>query len=342
MTLGLFAAFGANAQDTVSLPDGAQPGECYARVLTAATFETKTEQVMSKEASETISVVPATFATVTERILVKEAGEKIIIVGEDGMPLKGSVKPTIRTLADGTIEVAPTAYETVSERVLVKEAYEKLQPVPATYDTVTERVLVAPARTEWKPTQSRIYGNAVRNGSGELVTRANTQTGEIMCLVEIPAEYRTVTKRVLKTPASFQKVTVPAEYKNITRRIPKKVMTKTVATEPVYDTYTKTVVKTPAQEKRTVIPAEYETVTSRVKTMDGEVKWMPVLCDVNVTSAKVMEIQRALRAAGYNPGTIDGQLGSTTMTAITAYQRANGLASGELTLETVNKLGVTL
>ena len=338
----MFAALGANAQDMVSLPDGAQPGECYARVLTPATFETKTERVMSKEASETISVVPATFTTVTERILVREAGEKIIIVGEDGMPLKGSVKPTIRTLADGTIEVAPTAYETVSERVLVKEAYERLQPVPATYETVTERVLVSPARSEWKPTNSRIYGNAVRNGSGELVTRSNAQTGEVMCLVEIPAEYRTVTKRVLKTPASFQKVTVPAEYKNITRRIPKRVMTKTVPTEPVYDTYTKTVVQTPATEKRTTVPAEYETVTSRVKMSDGDVKWMPVLCEVNVTSNTIMALQRALRAAGHNPGSIDGQLGAATMSAVTAYQRANGLATGELTLETLNKLGINI
>jgi peptidoglycan hydrolase-like protein with peptidoglycan-binding domain len=75
---------------------------------------------------------------------------------------------------------------------------------------------------------------------------------------------------------------------------------------------------------------------------DGEVKWMPVLCEANVTTETVRSLQRALSAKGYNPGSVDGRLGPGTMEAVFAFQRAEGLAAGELTLQTLNKLGVKL
>ncbi len=341
--LGTFAFSTAQAQDSISLPESAKAGECYARVTTPPQFKTESERVLKRDASYRIEVIPATFKTMTERVLVKEGGEKIILVDEAGNPLKGNVKPVVRTLADGTVEVSPTGYTTVTERVLIQDAYDTIQEVsPASYETVTERVMVSPARTEWKPTSGRIYGNAVADGSGELITKSDAKTGEIMCLVEIPAEYKTVTKRVLKEPAKTRTATVPAEYKTVTKQIPTKVYTKTVTTPPVYDTVTRKVIDREASERRIEIPAEYETVTRRVKVADGEVKWMPVLCEQNVTRSTVMDLQRALKAKGYDPGAIDGALGQGTMDAILKYQRAEGLATGELTLQTLNKLGVSL
>jgi hypothetical protein len=334
-------AIAANAQIAMSLPSNAKAGECYARVVTAPTFETKTERIVKREASARVEVIPASFDQTTERVLVKEGGEKIVIVDENGMPYTGSRKPTVRTLQDGTIEVESIEFETVTERVLVREAYDKLEVVPAVYETQSDRVMVAPARTEWKPSEGRIYGNAVRDGSGTLVTKA-TEAGQLMCLVEIPAEYRTVTKRTLKSPATHRAVAVPAEYRTITRRIPKKLFTKIVKTDPVYETISKRVVKMAAREVRHEIPAEYETITSRVKVSDGDVTWMPVLCEVNVTNATVMQIQRALAAKGHRPGSVDGVWGAQTATAIAAFQQANGLATGELTLETIERLGVEL
>ena len=40
-------------------------------------------------------------------------------------------------------------------------------------------------------------------------------TGEIMCLVEEPAVYKTVRKKVIKTPATTRTVEIPAEYKTV-------------------------------------------------------------------------------------------------------------------------------
>jgi hypothetical protein len=338
LTLGTITA----SAQTISLPEGAKAGECYARVMTAPKFETMTERVLRQEASERIEVIPATFETVTERVLVKAAGEKIIFVDEDGNPFTGDVKPVVRTLSDGTIEVTPTAYETVTERVQVREAYDRIETVPAVYETATERILVRPARTEWRASEGRIYGNAVADDKGQLITKSDVTTGELMCLVEIPAEYKTVTKRVLKTPATQRSITVPAEYKTVTKRVPKKLHTKTIRTEPVYENITKTVVKTQATERRIQIPAEYDTITRREQVQDSKVVWMPVLCEANVTTANVMEIQRALQRKGYNPGSVDGQLGPATITALTSFQQKEGLATGELTLATLKALGVSL
>ena len=39
----------------------------------------------------------------------------------------------------------------------------------------------------------------------------------------------------------------------------------------------------------------------------------------------IKQIQKALKNAGYNPGTIDGRMGRETKDAIRAFQRANGL-----------------
>ena len=39
----------------------------------------------------------------------------------------------------------------------------------------------------------------------------------------------------------------------------------------------------------------------------------------------IRQIQKALKNAGYNPGTLDGRMGRETKDAIRAFQRANGL-----------------
>ncbi len=96
----------------------------------------------------------------------------------------------------------------------------------------------------------------------------------------------------------------------------------------------------PAQEIRTEIPAEIETVAENVKVKDGRMEWRPILCETNTSPDVVRKLQSALMNAGFNPGAIDGSLGGRTFTAVQAYQQANGLPSGQLTLETLNSLGV--
>ena len=358
---------------SLGMADNVAPGQCYAEYT-----------------------VPGTSSTTTEKMLKSEASQKIVIV--------------------------PATYTTAEERVLVSDASEKLVTIPATYETVTEKVLVKPAFTTWKV--SECSGGACQTGSvpnrvAGSVDRIDQSTGEIMCLIEVPAQYKTITKRVLKTPATTKTVGTPAQYKVQTvRKLATPASQSTVEIPATYQTITKTVnasspvtswhlsgckggsaggsacsappagslatgnalcltekpavyktvskrvvatsattksnpvpaqyktvsirkMATPPQERRIEIPAEFGKVTKTEKVSEGNMEWKPVLCQANMTSAKVQEIQRALKAAGSYYGPIDGVVGSQTIRGVQKYQTSKGLTPTRfLTIETVKSLGV--
>jgi len=139
--------------------------------------------------------------------------------------------------------------------------------------------------------------------------------------VESPAEYKTITRRVVDQQAYTKEVTIPAKYSTVK------------VTELV----------SPASERRVTTPAKYQTVQSRQLVAGGEMAWREILCDTNTHPGKVREIQGALKAAGHNPGSIDGQLGPATINAVSAFQKKKGLSGkGVLTAQTVRALGLSL
>ncbi len=314
VTAGSALAQQVSMNTPTDLPD-AKPGECYAQVYAPPQYETATKRVLKKDASSRIEVIPAQYETVTERVLIKEESERL--------------------------EVIPATYENVTERVMVKEAGSRLETVPAVYETVTERIMVKPAQQVWKSSKGRIYGGAITDAQGNPVTKVNN-AGEVLCLVEEPAEYRTVTKRVLKTPASTREVTIPAEYATVTRRVMKTPpSTRKVTIPSEYKTITNRVMKMAPSTRTIEIPAEYEAVTERKVVSEAKAQWVRVLCDVNVTSAKLREIQGALQKVGHYGGPIDGIYGTQTASAIASFQRTKGLAQGHgLTLQTLEALNV--
>ncbi len=284
------------------LPPKAQPGECYARVFAPAQYKDIEKTVLVKEAGKRIQTVPAVYEWVEEKVLVKEPTE--------------------------VLKVIPAKYDWVEERVLVKEASSKLIEEPAVYETEYEKVLVRDAYTTWK------------KGRGP-IEKIDDATGEIMCLVEVPAEYKNVAKRVLVKPAGVRKVAIPAEYKVVRKRVV--VESAKTATEVVpaeYKTIRVRKMVKDASEQQFDIPAEYRTIKERQLVSEGELEWRPILCETNTTKDVVKRLQVALKDDGFDPGPIDGIVGRQTMAAVKAYQRKNGLAVGQLTLETLKKLGV--
>jgi len=262
------------------------------------------------------------YKTTSERKLMSEAGERIEVI-----PAKyqtGSKRIVVEESSTKLVTV-PATYKTVTERVMVRPATSRIQTVAAVYETQSERVIDKAAHTIWK------------KGAGPIQR-------EIMCLVEVPATYKTITKRVIKTPASTRTVESPAEYKTVTRRVvDREAYTKEVTIPAKYSTVKVTELVTPAQERRIAIPAKYQTVQKRELVVDGEMAWREILCDTNTTPGKVREIQGALKAAGYNPGSVDGQLGPSTVSAVSAYQKSKGLSGGGvLTAKTVKALGISL
>lgn len=225
--------------------------------------------------------VPPRYQTTTVRVLNRQASERV--------------------------ETIPAKYEVVEEKVLVRQASKRLEEVPAEYGWAEEKVLVEAARTEWK------------EGRG-IIEKVDNTTGEIMCLVEVPASYQTVRRQVVVKPATVREIEIPAEYETVK-------VTKMVS---------------PPQEKRIPIAEEYETVTRTEKVSDGYMEWKRVLCETNLTPDMVSKIQDALMKAGHNPGPIDGIMGSQTQMAVKSYQKQKGFAVGDLTYETIESLGIKI
>ncbi|RUM69713.1 MAG: hypothetical protein DSZ09_05285, partial [Sulfurovum sp.] len=78
-------------------PPDAKPGECYARVMTPAKYETVEDKVMVKEATEEITIVPAQYETVEKQVVVVPETKKLV-------PVPASYKEVVET-----IEVKPAS-----------------------------------------------------------------------------------------------------------------------------------------------------------------------------------------------------------------------------------------
>jgi len=59
----------------------------------------------------------------------------------------------------------------------------------------------------------------------------------------------------------------------------------------------------------------------------------------NASSSLVQDIQNALHAKGYNPGSTDGVMGARTSSALSAFQNANRLPTG-INQPTLKALGI--
>ncbi len=228
------------------------------------------------------------------------------------------------------IEVVPATYEWVEERVLVKPASTRMEVVQAEYENVNEDVVVKSAHSVWK------------KGTGPF-QRIDHATGDIMCLIEQPPTYTTVSKQLLKRPAQTRTIEVPAEYMTVRKRVVKTPATiRTIKVPAQYKVIKVAKLNEPARTNRVQVSAEYQTVAKEAKVREGRIEWQPVLCETNVTPEIVARVQRSLERAGYDPGKIDGRLGTQTMTSLDSYQREKGLPVGNLTFETLESLSIRL
>jgi len=301
----IFLASAANAQLNIpqaDLPPNAKPGECYARVLMPARYQTVSERVVVEAASERIEIIPAKYEWIEETIVVQAASERL--------------------------EIVPARYETRTETIVIEPARQELRTIPAVYETRSERIKVRDAYTTWK------------KGTGPL-QRIDSATGEIMCLVEVPAEYRTVTRQVVKTAARTEKIKIPGKTKTIQRQVlVQKATTRVIKIPGKTETIRVQKMVTPPQERKVPVAAVYDTVSKQKVVSDAKLEWTEILCETNVTPDIVRQLQTALQGKGHYNGAIDGKFGSGTMAAIEAYQRAEGIAEGQLTIKTLNKLGI--
>lgn len=159
--------------------------------------------------------IPATYETIEKEVLVKEESEDI--------------------------KISEAKFEKAAENVVVKEASKKKVLKPAEYEVVEEKIEIEPAKAVWK------------KGDGP-ITKIDNSTGEIMCLVQVPAKYKTVKKTVLKTPPVIDVVEVPEESKEV----PVDKLVSDAAVDKVK------------------VPAEYKKVKITKKVSDAKFLWRKV------------------------------------------------------------------
>jgi hypothetical protein len=226
--------------------------------------------------------VPAEYKTVHKRVVATPATTKTITI--------------------------PEKTKTIKVREQVSSASEKRTQIPEKYKTISKRVRSSDAEFLWHNVKSKELSK-------------DTRTGQKVCLTKTPAVYKTVTKRVVKTPASTREIIIPAKTKEI--------KVKTLISE--------------AKEKRITTPATYKTVSHQELVKDGYMQWRSILCETNTTPRRIAKIQSILQNKGFYNGPIDGIVGSETIRAVNAFQKANNLPVDKyLNVETIRKLGVSV
>ena len=325
--------------------DNAPVGTCFYEHLIPAKYENITSKILLAEASERYVVTPATYKTVRKKIVTDSTTAKLIPSVAKYKKIKAEVQiEPARTEWRKTVcqdrgcnqsEViclveVPTTYKQITKRIVLEPAVKKTVsvepivetlytkelltpasqrkiPIPAKYQTVVQRKQVSPAKHYWT--------DASRQNA---TTRYRAECDKI-CLVKTPAKYRSVTKKVLVTPASSKKIKTPPVYKI--------VKVKKIEKE--------------ASFKKVVIPAEYITVRTERERTKGFAKWMPMVCEGMMTPKLIKKIQKALKSQGFYDGAVDGQKSLELKKAVRAYQRAKGLTvTNKISIEAMESLKI--
>ncbi len=286
----------------LSPPPEAAPGQCYAKVIVPAKYKSTRHTIVKREASESITIVPAKYEWVDEKVMVREATE--------------------------VISVVPETYRWVEDTVLVEPVSLRLEPVPATFDTIAEQVLDKPEQISWQ----------TRCGPLQSIEH---MTGDVVCLLAEPATYQSITRYIVKQPATTHRVEIPATYKQIRRRVVDKPARIVKTPQPaVFETVKVKKMVTPARVERLSSPVEYQSITKKEKLSDEQFVWRESVCESDLGERGVTSLQRALKQRGFDPGEIDGVLGAGTLGAVEAFQVDAELARGAVTIELLEALQV--
>ena len=243
--------------------------------ISPAKYEWVNEKVEITPVGKKLVTVPATYKTITETIEIKPAtrswhtslkrnsppvSKEILVAAKlKGVDLDNTTPKSCykeyftaekyKTVEEEIVvqkatsknEIVPAVYEMVEKTIEIKPASKKTITIPATYEFKEERVLIEKEKTVWK------------KGTNP-AQKLDGATGEIMCLVKIPAVYNTIKKKVVKTPATTKVVEIPAETKTI--KVKKLV--------------------TPATTKTITIPEVKKTIEKKVQESKSEFSWIKV------------------------------------------------------------------
>ncbi len=228
------------------------------------------ERIKVSDGNEKIIVEPAVYKTVYERVKIKPSMKNwrkslsttsakvfnscVQAAKDAGMDVSNAQEGTcfyehyqpeqymtttskiLASEASERIVVTPAKYRTISKKIMTESPTVQLLPSVAIYKTIKEKIKIRPARSEWRKT---ICNNKGCNQS------------EVVCLIEIPAVYKEITRRIVLQPAVTKKTSVPAKYKIV--KVQELV--------------------SPAITKSIVVPAKYKTLSSQKRVEEEKYFW---------------------------------------------------------------------
>jgi hypothetical protein len=230
-------------------PPAAQPGQCYAQVRTPPVFQSYSQQVMTAPGHREVRYAPAQYEWRERQVLIAPAR-------------------TVR-------HVIPATWRQVTETVVVQPASVHVEQIPPVYETVTEQVVVRAAHTEWRRT--------FVGPGGVIPPGAELQpTGEVVCLVEVPAQYAMVQRQVMREPGRVVQTPIPAVTQQVTRQVidqPEHVVFEQIPAQ--YGVQKYKVLVRPGHAERIDVPPAYETRTEQRMVSPGALEWRRVDCDTH-------------------------------------------------------------
>lgn len=206
------------------------PEHTIQRVVPAV-FKEVEETVLVNPATTRTEAVPARYRTEVERVLVRPEVVQYLPVR---LPMRPVAEQRLRAEAHTRVEALPPIMRTVVEPVEVRPATVRKAEVPAAYEIVTEQVKVSEPYREWRRGRAWV-GQAIEvvplrgfvvdpsgqfkgyNVAGRSLVPAATGGAslgvidigatpadnrqledDVWCLVEVPAQYQTVQRQVLR------------------------------------------------------------------------------------------------------------------------------------------------
>jgi hypothetical protein len=287
-----------------SFPNAAKAGECYGELIYPAEVQQSDQRVMMRPGFSEIEIIPAKYEWVEKQVVVREA--------------------------ETQLELVPSTYKTIEERVLVESKRMINTYIPATFRMEDREILVKAATSVWVDGKANVENQVATNMSGDVI-----------CLIESPAQYETVSVQVLDQAARTETRTIPAVYKIVERTVVDVAAhTRSVSIPVEYATIeVRQLLEAERTERRTVDP-QYTMISREIESSAAYTQWERVLCQDSIAPALAFEIEQRLNAKGFNPGVIDGNIDADAEQAIGNYQIDNGMAKGGITPLMLESLGI--
>lgn len=219
----------------------------------------------------------------------------------------------------------------VLEQVLVKEEVRRLVVVPAVYENREAQVQVESARVVLESCRA----------SSARAAGAATTSPQAKCARELPPRFQTLTRRVLVQAETTREEVTPAQFASITKWV---LETPARALPETLPATTRAVAVTEVARLAEVSEHHLAPPTTPVQLARHEgmpqLVWRRARCETDAQAPVVSAVQAELKGRGLDVGTVDGKLGRKTMSALMEFQRWEGLAMGLLTYESLGRLGL--